>query len=150
MSDERNRVNFTEAVQAYLEENDLLLKTETTSNDRTRFTVRIPGSPGPAVIFTATVDDTGFFTLFSYVVFDLKDEKELEGMVLADSINARYRFLKCFVDRDGDFRVGYEMFLADDKEALEEQLSKTFLLFINIFSEAFPKIMSLIVEDPDD
>lgn len=141
------RTDYIKIAKEVLEESNLLLRTEE-GEEYTTLLVRIPSRPGPSMLSFIKMDDSGFFSYCCYPVYDLEDEKLVEGMLLANMPNDEYRFFKNFVDSEGDYNIRYECFLIGDEDQVKEQVASLILLFTNLLQAIIPQVMTLITVDP--
>ena len=67
-----------------------------------------------------------------------------EGYELMNALNAKYRFVKWVIDRDGDIHVEFDMLSDTPPVILGDLALEAFLRMVKIADDAYPTIMRKI------
>lgn len=123
---------------------DAGLKYRADENEKNSYIIAgfgVDNGPDVRVQFISTDNDNDVaIRLFGLV--GIKDEaKKVAVCTVLNQLNAKYRYLKFVLDKDGDVNVEYDLALRTSDEKVGPICCEVFIRMMKIIDEAYPMIM---------
>ena len=87
-------------------------------------------------------DGDGIVQLDCWEIAKFKDDKRAAGMIASNELNAKYRWVKFYVDDDGDMRAQIDAYV--DYDTVGEECSKLVQRMVSIIDKAYPVMMKYL------
>ena len=87
-------------------------------------------------------DGEGIVQLDCWEIAKFKDDKRAAGMIASNELNAKYRWVKFYVDDDGDMRAQIDAYV--DYDNVGEVCSKLVQRMVSIIDKAYPVMMKYL------
>ncbi|MBP3872004.1 MAG: YbjN domain-containing protein [Faecalicoccus sp.] len=146
-----NTINYVDLTEKALQREGLEFE-KTTLYSKTKFNVSLRAYNVPGLFVSLVVDNNDGDVMYrSYLTFDVEKHKQSDIIMECNKLNSEYRFLKMYLDDDGDLCAAYDFVLYEaDEDTLIEKIVELFFLCLRITDKCTPHLMKPIWEQNED
>ncbi len=146
-----NTINYVDLIEKALQREGLEFE-KATQYGKTKFNVSLRAYNVPGLFVSLIVDNNDGDVMYrSYLTFDVEKHKHSDIIMECNRLNSEYRFLKMYLDDDGDLCAAYDFVLYEaDEDTLIEKIVELFFLCLRITDKCTPHLMKPIWEQNED